>query len=168
MFAYFLQSSAAGQVNQTKELVITLPANKRSTNGYAAVFSFPGHHLPSFRTPFGPRTPAWEPQGLSHPSLQAPCYYCLTRERAICKIKVAYCLGLSRYVGWYIQAGWVLTWSWNERVLPAVVLLCFPPGELRLVGCRMLEVLADKGARRARREKGERTRKEGRKARGAF
>lgn len=36
---------------------------------------------------------------LSRPTLQAPCYYCLPIERAICKIKVASCLGLSRYVG---------------------------------------------------------------------
>lgn len=40
----------------------------------------------------GPCTPALETTGgLSHPTLRAPCYYCLTRERAICKIKVASC-----------------------------------------------------------------------------
>lgn len=42
----------------------------------------------------------------------------------------------------------------------ARVCVFFTPGQLRLLGGRMLEVLADKGARRARGEKGEGTRKE--------
>lgn len=76
--------------------------------------SFPGRHLASYRTPGGPRSPACEPPGLSHPTLRAPCYYCLPGERAICKIKVAHCLSLSRYVGWCTQPGRFYDSMWDN------------------------------------------------------
>lgn len=57
----------------------------------------------------------------------------------------------------------------NERILSSVVLWVFLlTDSFKLLGGRMVEVLADKRARRARRQKGEGTRKEGRKDRGAF
>lgn len=115
--------------------------------------------------------PWWSPDpglgttGLSHPTLQAPCYYCLPGERAICKIKVAYCLGLSGYGGWSTREVFAVSsrvkWAGFVRASFSCVL------RLRLLGARMLDVLADTGAHRARRER--RRDAEGRrKDRGAF